>query len=104
MMKPNNIKVQYLNELISIFKNNPDAIKINETAIWSNTGWSINNKWPGFEIYYLLDGSTKLKIEDKANLIQAGDIFFVDNSINNQCKSGKYTVFGLNYFIEQHEG
>lgn len=102
-MEQNKLKIQYLNELICLLINNLDSIKINETAIWSNTGWSITNGWSTFEIYYLIDGNTKLQIEDKVNSVQAGDVFFMDNTVSNSCKNGRFTIFGLNYSIKQHE-
>ena len=102
-MEKNKQKIQCLSELISLLKNNLDSIKINETAIWSNTGWSITNGWPTFEIYCLIDGSTKLQIEDKVNSVQAGDVFFMDNAVGNSFKNGRFTIFGLNYSIKQHE-
>ena len=102
-MEQDKLKIHYLNELISLFKTNLDSIEINETAIWSNTGWAINSRWASFEIYYLIDGSTKLQIEDKVSPVQAGDIFFVDNSLGNSCKNGRFTIFGLNYTINQHK-
>lgn len=106
-MNPSMDKTLQLKELIQVLKSNLNEVYINNTNIWSNTGWSLNKETTSsdrfsFDMYNVIEGSVNLTIGKQAITFHASDVFFIDNTIDHSCKNWHFTIFGFNFYISEY--
>lgn len=99
-----NIKLQYMNDLINMFKNNLDIINIDTVTMWSNTGWSAPpGTLHGFEVNYYIEGNVNIKLGREVYTTRPGDIYFADNSEGNYCENSIFRLIYFTFTVSRHE-
>ena len=100
----NNI-IASLKTLIEFYDKYMGLIVVKETSLWANTGWDVKaNNFNDFLMHYFVSGDITYYINNDFYQIKAGDVFFVDNSLPNGCKTTDFCMFYISIGIDEAKG
>lgn len=93
-----------IEQLIDLFKSNLDIIEISTATRWMDIGWSVpEGTRVDFEINYFVKGKAEVELKGNMDTALPGDIFLVDNSKGNYCKTGAFALYFFSFYIKDIE-